>query len=62
MPRAKPKRVRRPPAPGFAEEERPFLHDDIMLNPAHPRMRDVAIVASRRFHFDARLSAPPRRR
>lgn len=28
---------------------------NIMLNPAHPRLRDVAIVATRRFHFDARL-------
>jgi RES domain-containing protein len=28
---------------------------NLMLNPAHPRMGDVAIVSSRRFHFDARL-------
>ena len=27
----------------------------IMLNPAHPRMRDVAIVSTRRFRFDPRL-------
>ena len=28
---------------------------NIMLNPAHPRMRDVAIVATRKFRFDTRL-------
>jgi RES domain-containing protein len=28
---------------------------NLMLNPAHPRMRDVAIVSARRFRFDARL-------
>ncbi len=30
---------------------------NLMLNPAHPRMRDVAIVSTRRFDFDARLFA-----
>jgi len=29
---------------------------NLMLNPAHPRMRDVAIVSRRRFRFDPRLS------
>jgi len=29
---------------------------NIMLNPAHPRMRKVAIVSARRFHFDSRLA------
>jgi RES domain-containing protein len=33
---------------------------NIMLNPAHPRMRDVAIFSVRRFQFDARLFAAPR--
>jgi RES domain-containing protein len=33
---------------------------NLMLNPAHPRMRDVAIVSTRRFRFDARLSTAPR--
>jgi RES domain-containing protein len=33
---------------------------NLMLNPAHPRMRDVAIVSIRRFRFDARLFASPR--
>lgn len=28
---------------------------NIMLNPLHPRMRDVAIVSARRFRFDPRL-------
>ena len=28
---------------------------NIMLNPAHPRMRNVAIVSTRRFRFDPRL-------
>jgi RES domain-containing protein len=28
---------------------------NVMLNPAHPHMRDVAIVSRRRFHFDTRL-------
>ena len=28
---------------------------NLMLNPAHPRMRDVSIVSTRRFRFDARL-------
>jgi RES domain-containing protein len=32
---------------------------NIMLNPGHPRMRDVAIVSTRRFHFDARPFAAP---
>ena len=30
---------------------------NLMLNPAHPRMRDVEIVSTRRFRFDERLSA-----
>ena len=34
----------------------------IMLNPAHPRMNEVAIVATRHFRFDVRLFATPRRR
>lgn len=33
---------------------------NLMLNPAHPRMRHVAIVATRRFRFDVRLLAAPR--
>jgi RES domain-containing protein len=34
---------------------------NLMLNPAHPRMREVRIVSSRHFRFDPRLaaSAPP---
>jgi RES domain-containing protein len=28
---------------------------NLMLNPAHPRMGDVAIATTRRFYFDARL-------
>jgi RES domain-containing protein len=28
---------------------------NIMLNPAHPRMKDVRIARRRRFHFDPRL-------
>jgi RES domain-containing protein len=28
---------------------------NIMINPTHPRMRDVAILHKRRFRFDARL-------
>ena len=28
---------------------------NLMLNPAHPHMRNVAIVSTRRFRFDARL-------
>jgi RES domain-containing protein len=32
---------------------------NLMLNPAHPRMRDVAIVSTRRFRFDKRLFALP---
>lgn len=31
---------------------------NLMLNPAHPRMREVAIVSTRRFHFDTRLFGP----
>ena len=32
---------------------------NLMLNPAHPRMRDVIILSTRRFRFDARqLTAP----
>ena len=30
---------------------------NVMLNPAHPRMRDVAVVSTRRFRFDPRLAA-----
>ena len=30
---------------------------NIMLNPAHPRMRDVAIMSARAFRFDPRLAA-----
>jgi len=30
---------------------------NVMLNPAHPRMRDVEIVSTRRFRFDARFFA-----
>ncbi len=33
---------------------------NLMLNPAHPRMSDVAIVSSRRFAFDAPLFAAAR--
>jgi RES domain-containing protein len=29
--------------------------ENIMLNPAHPRMQEVTIVTSRRFRFDPRL-------
>ena len=29
---------------------------NIMLNPAHPRMIEVAIVSTRHFHFDPRLA------
>ncbi len=32
---------------------------NLMLNPAHRRMREVAIVSTRRFHFDARMFAAP---
>lgn len=32
---------------------------NLMLNPAHPRMRDVRIVSIRPFRFDTRLLAPP---
>jgi RES domain-containing protein len=28
---------------------------NLILNPAHPRMRDVKIVSTRAFHFDPRL-------
>ncbi len=31
---------------------------NVMLNPAHARMRDVAIISSRRFRFDPRLVRP----
>jgi RES domain-containing protein len=34
---------------------------NLMLNPAHPRIGDVAIISSRPFHFDARLFAASRR-
>lgn len=34
---------------------------NLMLNPAHPRMSEVAIVSTRRFHFDARLFGVERR-
>ena len=30
---------------------------DLMLNPAHPRMRDVTIVSTRVFRFDTRMWA-----
>jgi RES domain-containing protein len=33
---------------------------NLMLNPAHRRMHDVAIVSTRRFQFDTRLFAPAR--
>lgn len=29
---------------------------NVMLNPAHPRMRDVGFVSRRPFHFDPRLA------
>jgi len=29
---------------------------NVMLNPAHPRTRDVSIIASRKFRFDPRLA------
>ena len=29
---------------------------NLMLNPAHPRMREVKIISSRAFRFDARLA------
>ena len=31
---------------------------NVMLNPSHPRMGDVRIERSRRFHFDLRLAQP----
>jgi RES domain-containing protein len=34
---------------------------NLMVNPAHPRMSEVAIISSHRFHFDARLFAASRR-
>ncbi len=40
MPRAKPKRGRRPVA-GLAEEERPFVHDDIMRGIAARRVKKL---------------------
>jgi RES domain-containing protein len=33
---------------------------NFMLNPAHPRMREVAIVSTRRFRFDPRLATVKR--
>jgi RES domain-containing protein len=33
---------------------------NVMLNPAHPRMKDVTIARRRRFHFDPRLAVPKR--
>ena len=30
---------------------------NVMLNPAHPRMRDLAVVSTRRFRFDTRFFA-----
>jgi len=33
---------------------------NLILNLAHPRMRDVAIVSQRSFHFDPRLVVPKR--
>ncbi len=44
-------------APSVLVPEEP----NFMLNPAHPRMGEVAIVATRRFRFDARLFAASRR-
>ena len=35
---------------------------NLMLNPAHPRMGDVAIISSRRFRFDPRILAASQRR
>jgi RES domain-containing protein len=29
---------------------------NVMINPVHPRMRDVRIIATRRFRFDTRLA------
>jgi RES domain-containing protein len=29
---------------------------NVMINPAHPRMRDVRVTATRRFQFDPRLT------
>jgi RES domain-containing protein len=31
---------------------------NLVLNPAHPRMREVEIVSRRPFHFDRRLTVP----
>lgn len=31
---------------------------NLILNPAHPRMKDVTIARRRRFHFDPRLVVP----
>jgi len=33
---------------------------NVMLNPAHPRMKDVTIARCRRFHFDPRFAVPKR--
>ncbi len=33
------------------------VETNLILNPAHPHMREVKIVSSRRFQFDARLVA-----
>ncbi len=41
MPRAKAKRERRRQAAGFAEEERPFVHDEIMRGIAARRMKKL---------------------
>jgi RES domain-containing protein len=31
---------------------------NLVLNPAHPRMREVKIISTRAFHFDPRLVTP----
>jgi RES domain-containing protein len=31
---------------------------NLVLNPAHPRMREVKIISTRAFHFDPRLVVP----
>lgn len=52
MPRAKAKRARRPPA-GFAEEERAFLHDDIMRGIAARRVKtliDRGVLAAKQVY------------
>jgi RES domain-containing protein len=40
-------------APSVVVPEEP----NVMLNPAHPRMRDVSIVSTRKFRFDPRLAS-----